>query len=353
MMEATEPSEAEYYFDVTEQQWWVLLFGSTEWERLPHETAVELGLHEAVMRQQCTFVESTLDDYKNAVTANETDEPSVQQHATRPSVTIVEPESQSPNESQNVTAYPSINSNDTLPTPSHQHATPAHDYTSQRSSDQPSSAEQDEAHLQGMLDSSSDCPTQAPQDPSNANRRSAANSAVIGKQLSSLMSETADLKRSYETKDATRVEKVESFVRTAVRHATRVDTGGISDCIRAVAAERERMRSMATIKTETAEPGERYQKMIARARTLAAMSQGHEPPRESSPESRHNSILRDLRLEMTRGEQSSDSQEVNFDASSDSGDEGEYRPLDSLQSLMSQRLSLRRESSRFHGEPSE
>ncbi|CDR96623.1 hypothetical protein, conserved [Babesia bigemina] len=345
-MDGEGNAEPEYYFDVAEQQWWVLQPGGADWEELDNETAESLGLHEAVMQQQCTFVESTLEDYTAAATcigeAQGTDEPAVDHTQSLLLDPVSMPSIQFGVDSRADSLH-KADSSEWLSSCLDDEKPERHENLQVRFSQHTQALSRGyTTGSMGEAGSGSDC--------DNRVSHGTASSALLNDRLSSLLTSTANMSLHPRPESGGVPARGESYVRSAVRRATRVDAG-LSDCIRAVAAERERMRTLTSTQVTEATPGERYQKMIDRARTLAMFSQEQEPeqeqPQEKAPDEHRESMLRELRLEVTGGEPTADPA---FGASSDSESEPKLAPYDSLQSLMSQRLSLRRTMSRPYEE---
>lgn len=324
-MSSREEAEAEYYFDVSNKQWWILPPGNASWEQLSQEEAESLGLHETVLQEQCVFVETTLADYIDATpVVDQKDKGEVQSEAVR-----------KPTRTDSSLKKIPSNSAETL--------------TTERSSDADQSSLLSVAHSASIkvnpsrLASLSHQNTQK-QETDNADapavkevvkespRKSQATSdttlvASDDAHKLSTIEEAVDhpvtierLQRSIasiklpDAEDATptsppekkvvpppapkAVASDESFVRTAVRHVTKVDTGGLGDCIRAIGEQRQRMQKLAVKKVEPTAPAPHYKRMMERARTMAAVCPTAADASKGS-KNLFNDILVELRKEGT------------------------------------------------------
>ncbi|GFE52971.1 hypothetical protein BaOVIS_003750 [Babesia ovis] len=364
-MEHASVANSKYYFDVVDKQWWVLPPGHSEWKCMPLEEAEELGLHDAVLSKHCTFVDSTIDDYKAAVSTVEssldhcasvkaTVEPVPAKHS--PRVSKEDKDGTCPITAESIpfgasSTSISINGSESPAAGSARSHSSSDSGLKSHLGKSISRLQEELSNTLEHLDSEDK--RTYPADWGNMDTNSSINSvtgrsnttssAVLGNQLTNLM-ESSSAKKSLTSSSAPpNMGKRESFVRSAVRHATIKNNGAFGDFIRDVAAERERMQKQAST-SEAKLPGERYQKMIDRARTLAAisMAQDDEPLRVKTSGASHESLIRDLRMEVMGDDIGDDTPGVAFDLSSDSDGSAELVQSDSLKSLMSQRMSLRR-----------
>ncbi|EDO07898.1 hypothetical protein BBOV_III003340 [Babesia bovis T2Bo] len=378
MMDSESGSESKYYFDVTEKQWWVLPPGHSEWVVLPLDDAINLGLHDAVLESQCTFVESTVDEYKAAVSS--VDESTLEVSGTECPVesvddqcaTVQDTAESSANQSLPDTVYDDIINPESLPSIQFGKSLDSFLIEGSCSPDDDSSRSEvpDGAPLRftkTRLDLGDNLPdtlvhsqSDGKEYPVNwanmdsnssvtndSNAEMPAQSFSVADQLNSLIEDSSN--RRSNVASSPDVIKHESFVRTAVRqatmrHATRNETGGLGDYIREVAAERERMQKEAAAPATEVPSGGRYERMKERARTLAAISVTHEDisARSMTSGEHRQSILRDLRNDVIGSEIDSNPEGVAFDVSSESEADSELVQQDSLQPLMSQRVSFRR-----------
>ncbi|ORM41858.1 uncharacterized protein BXIN_0561 [Babesia sp. Xinjiang] len=338
--------ESKYYFDVSENQWWVLSRGKSEWSRLSFEAARSLGLHEAVLSEECTFVESTVGDYKAALCTGSSLREPVSSHASDVDDDAVPPESL-----PSIQYGKSLSSQSSILPSSRSRLSNSDSFSKEESLQVRFSNESivyspantgafDGPDLAARSVSAPDCTNMESSSSvvSGFDRQGTSGSAIFKDEFNKLTNETSGVISTSDGESApSTLTKVESFVRTAVRHATMKDGTGFGDCIRAVAVERERMQKLGN----SSGAGERYEKMLDRARTLAAISQEGEGEarRERSIDERRQTFMRDLRMEVM-GDGGAVSATV--DVSSGSDDDTELSKSDSLKNLMSQRMSLRR-----------
>lgn len=66
-MEKLSRTETEYYFEVDGKRWWVLSSSSDDWKVLSNDDAYKLGLFAAVRSQECEFIDTNIEAYKEAV----------------------------------------------------------------------------------------------------------------------------------------------------------------------------------------------------------------------------------------------------------------------------------------------
>ncbi|EAN31064.1 hypothetical protein TpMuguga_03g00329 [Theileria parva strain Muguga] len=252
-------SETQYFFDLTDRQWWVLGPSSDDWEELSNEEAYKLGLFKAVLTQNCNFIDADIEQY-NSVTSqlikdletkfslNDSSEGAkLVENKSNSAVTKVLSKDFSNLEPQNLAhnskSDPNLNKSKQNITNSEQNIT---------------NSDQNNNNLDQNL-------TNSDQNINNLDQKVAEGSKLLS-QINNLIASTSEMKQKCEAREMSG--RSTPNLRSTARHLTYVNNGGLAGCLKTVAEERKKMGQSKKSAQKTQNP--QLQEMIQRAKAMAA-----------------------------------------------------------------------------------
>uniref|UniRef100_A0A3B0NC61 Uncharacterized protein n=1 Tax=Theileria annulata TaxID=5874 RepID=A0A3B0NC61_THEAN len=264
-------SETQYFFDLTDKQWWILSPSDEEWEELSNEEAYKLGLFKAVFSQNCNFIDTDINQYDSATSEliktldtkfslNSTEGTKISSDNTE--VTKISSDSTEGTkfsldsnegtklvENKSNVQVPKVLTKDfsNLETQNFKHNS-----KNNKISDVKSPEVNSEVN---------------PEVNSDGKNMEGVTGSKILSQINNLIASTSEMKQKCEAREMSG--KSTPNLRSTARHLTYVNNGGLAGCLKTVAEERKKIvQSKKNTKTQNPQ----LQEMIQRAKAMAVKS---------------------------------------------------------------------------------
>ncbi|XP_955013.1 uncharacterized protein TA03955 [Theileria annulata] len=263
-------SETQYFFDLTDKQWWILSPSDEEWEELSNEEAYKLGLFKAVFSQNCNFIDTDINQYDSATSeliktldtkfsfhSNEVTKTSLNStEGTKFSLDSIEGTKLVENK-LNV-QVPKVLTKDfsNLETQNLKHNFKNVKYSDPKYSEVKSSEVNSEEKNMEVN----------PEVNPEVNMEGLTGSKILN-QINNLIASTSEMKQKCEAREMSG--KSTPNLRSTARHLTYVNNGGLAGCLKTVAEERKKIVQS---KKNTKAQNPQLQEMIQRAKAMAVKS---------------------------------------------------------------------------------